>query len=162
MDKNGKIFGKVSVIDVFVLLIILVIIGGTVYRFTAPAAAIDRGEYIIEYTLMIDGVRDFTLEYYHIGLDVFDRMRNQHIGRIVGVRSEPQYGLGIGVDGAVVRAPRPGVMVVFVDVEANGRVTENAFFAEGTYEVRVGSIVNLGFKYIDVQATVHTVSVRPR
>ena len=162
MDKNGKLFKKISVIDAFVVLIILILIGGTVYRFTAPAAAVDRGDAIIEYTLMIDGVRDFTLEYYQIGLDVFDRMRNQHIGRIVGVRYEPQYAWGTMLDGSIVHAPRPGVMVVFVDIEANGRITDNSYFAEGTFEVRVGSIVNLGFKYIDVQSTVHTISVRDR
>jgi len=162
MDKSGKLFGKISIIDLFVILILLAIIGGTIYRFASPATAVAQGDVVINFTARIDGVRDFTLEYYQIGLPVFDRMANQQIGRIVGVRYEPQYAFGIAADGRAVHAPRPGIMVVFVDIETDGRETEQAIFAAGTYELRVGSIVHFATRYVEVQATVDAITSRPR
>ena len=159
MDKNGKLLGKVSIIDLFVALIIVIIIAGTVYRFASPATAVDQGNVTIRYTVMVDGVRDFTVQYYQVGLPVFDRMTNQHLGRIVGMTYEPQYAFGIAADGSSVRSPRPGVKVVYVEIEANGRETDAAYFAEGTFELRVGGTVFLTFRYIEVQATVHEISV---
>ncbi|MCL2415926.1 MAG: DUF4330 domain-containing protein, partial [Defluviitaleaceae bacterium] len=141
MDKNGRLFGKISIIDAFVILIAITIIAGTAYRFLAPATAVDSGNAVINYTLRIDGVRDFTAQYYQEGLPVFDRMVNQRIGQITGVRSEVQRAFMAMPNGEIVHAERPGILVVYVDIEANGRETETAYFAEGNYELRVGSTV---------------------
>ena len=162
MDKNGKLFGKISIVDLVVLILILAAIAGAVYRFTAPAASLAEGDITLHYTLRIQGVRDFTFQNYQAGLPAFDGLTGQYIGEIVHVRYEPHYQMVTTLDGSVIFAPVPGQIQIFVYIEANGRSTGQIYFAEGTFEVAVGSTVRLRFKYIEVISTVYSLTTSPR
>ena len=160
MDKNGKIFGKISIVDLVVLLLVLVVAFGAVYRFASPSAAVDATVDVVDFTIRIDGVRDFTTVNYHEGLRVYDRQANQFIGHISGIRVEPQYQPIPLLDGSVVRASRPGHVTLYVDVVADGRHAPEAIFIEGTYEINAGSVIYINTKYVQVVGTVYSVNVR--
>ena len=160
MDTNGKIAGKISIIDIAVIAILLIVIAGMVYRFTASGAMVNRGDAMVDFTVRIEGVRDFTIENYQVGLSVYDRRSNQFIGTVTGFREEPSYQLVALNDGTMIHAALPERINVYVDIEANGRTTYNAIFAEGTFEVTAGSIINMRTRFVEVQGTITSVNVR--
>lgn len=161
MDKNGKLFGKISIIDVFVLLIIIGIVIGTVYRFSSGNIFDSIAGKTLSYTVRIEGIRDFTYTFYEqgIGKPCSDKKTGQSIGTVKAVRQEPFLDEGTLPDGTVVLAEKPSNIVVYVDIQANGSQTEEAYFANGTYEIKVGSEINLNTKYTDALGTVYAVSM---
>jgi len=161
MDKNGKLFGKISIVDLTVLLLILVVGIGTIYRFSASAAQVDEAHTNIEFTVRIEGVRDFTLYYYHGGLPVHDRSTGQFIGTIAGVHVEPHYVLTTLNDGSIIMARMPdNYITIYLTIAAAGRETDGAIFAEGTFEVAVNSTLNLRTRYVQVSGLIYDIAIR--
>jgi len=160
MDKNGKLFGKISIVDLVVALLILVIVAGTAWRFTSPAAALDQSNETIDVTIRIEAVRDFTLENYHAGLRVYDRQAGQFIGIIQDIRHTPFYETVSLLDGTIIWAPMPGRISIYLDIVADGRVTPNAIYIEGTYEITAGSLIYINTKYVQTSGRIYSVDIR--
>ncbi len=158
LDKNGKIFGKISIIDIFAIIIIVGVIAGTAYKFYSPNTSVDSGKKTLTYTLKINGVRDFTYDYYEDMLNCFDNKTNEYIGSIVGKRVEPYKERAILLDGTVVEKEKPNVVVIYLDIETPGTETNAAYFANGTYELKAGSEITMRTKYVEVVGTVDNVS----
>lgn len=162
MDKNGKFFGKINIIDLAVILIILVVAVGAIYRFTAPGAQISRGEATVDFTIRIEGPREFTLVNYAPGLRVYDNRANQFIGHIVDFRYEPHYILQPLHDGTVISAQWPGHVTIYLDIQAQGRYTDTAIYVEGTYEITANSVIYIRTRYVAVEGRIHSVNVHER
>ncbi|MDR2183133.1 MAG: DUF4330 domain-containing protein [Clostridiales bacterium] len=160
MDKNGKLFGKVSIVDLVVALLILAIAAGSVWRFTSPAAALNQTDEIIDITIRIEGVRDFTLENYHRGIRVYDRQAAQVLGIIEDIRHTPFYETVSLLDGTVIWAPMPGRITIYLDIVAHGRVTPTAIYAEGTHEITAGSLIYINTKYVQTSGRIYSVDIR--
>ena len=160
MDKNGKLFGKISIVDLAVLLLVLAIAAGSVWRFTSPAAALDQADATINFTVRIEGVRDFTLENYHRGLRVYDRQAGQFIGHISDFRYTNFYELHPQFDGTIGWFAVPGRVTVYLDITATGRVTPTAVYVEGTYEIAAGSLRYINTKYVQTSGRIYTVQVQ--
>ena len=150
---------RFNIVDIFIAIVLVGLMAGVVYRFTAEATAIGQTDHIINYTVRIEGVRAFTLENYHPGLRVYNRMTNEFIGHIINVRYEQHYQNAQAVDGEFLRLPFPDHIVIYIDIEANGRVTDNAIFAEGNNEINAGSSLQMNTRYVHVNAIIHSVSV---
>jgi len=160
MDKNGKIFGKISIVDLVVLLLVVVIAAGSVWRFTSPAAALDQSNETVNLTIRIDGVRDFTLSNYHRGLQVFDRQQSQYLGIITDIRHQQFYETVSLLDGTVTWRPMPGRLTIWLDIEAEGRVTPTSIFVEGTYEITAGSLIYINTKYVQTSGMIYSIDIR--
>ena len=160
MDKNGKLFGKISLVDILVVILIIGVIAGTVYKFTSPNTSVGSGEVLLTYTLKINGVRDFTYEYYKEGFECYDSKTGEYIGKIAGVRQEPYRERVVLLDGTVDYFEKPNVIVIYVDIETKGTENAVAFFAQGTYELKAGSEIQLQTKYVEVIGVVDNVYAR--
>ena len=160
MDKNGKLFGKVSIVDLIVLLLVLVIAAGTVWRLTSPAAALNQADATVSFTVRIEGVRDFTLENYHVGLRVYDRQAAQFIGHISDIRHTDFYDSYPLFDGTIAWVPVPGRITIYLEITANGRVTPTAVYVEGTYEIAAGSLRYINTKYVQTSGRIYSVDIR--
>jgi len=160
MDKNGKLFGKISIVDLAVIFLVLVVGIGTVYRFTASAAQVDEVDANVEFTVRIDGVRDFTLYYYQEGQRVYDRSTGQFIGLVSAINHRPHYAQRTLNNGSVslVRMP-DNYLNIYLTVAASGRETDGAIFAEGTFEVAVNSLLNLRTRYVQVTGMIYDINL---
>ena len=160
MDKNGKLFGKISIIDLIVLLLVLVVAVGSVWRFASPAAVLNQSNITVDFTIRIDGVRDFTLVNYREGLRVYNRQAGQFIGHISGIRYTDHYQPHPLPDGTVASVAIPGQITIYMDVTANGRETPTAIYVEGTHEITAGSLIYLNTKYVQVSGAIHSIDIR--
>ena len=62
LDKNGKLFGKINIIDVAVILVAIAVVIGVFVRFTGGAGKIVKETKKIEYVVQISGVRGYTVD----------------------------------------------------------------------------------------------------
>jgi len=159
MDKNGRLFGKVSIIDLFVILLIAAIAAGVVFRFGFSGAVARNDNLNIVYTVKINGVRDFTLDYYVVGTPVYERFSGNRIGVVSDVRHEPAFVNHVMDDGSVVNMERPGIIIIYVDIETKGFSTERSYFTEESFELRVGGQVSLWFRYVNVVGSVVNIEI---
>lgn len=168
MDKNGRLFGKISIIDLFVILLIAGIVAGVIFRFGFSGSVARNNDATIAYTFRIgDGVRDFTLEYYEraIGTTVYERFSGNPIGVITAVRSEQAYSEHILFDPNVpdderlVIVARPGVLIIYIYIETQGFVTERSYFTEESFELRMGGTNHFFFRYVSVQGSITEINI---
>jgi len=159
MDRNGRLFGKVSVVDIFVFLLIAAIAAGVVFRFGFSGAVARNDNLNIVYTVKITMVGDFTLEHYVVGTSVYERFSNNRIGEIVAVRDEPYFENHVTNDGRIVNVERYGTRIVYVDIATRGFSTERSYFTEESFELRVGGEVSLWFRYVNVLGHVINIDI---
>ena len=159
MDKNGKLFGKVSILDIFVVLLIVGVMAGTFYRYTSERTNMLFSDTTINYTVRISNVREFSLENYHIGLRTYHHMTNEFLGTIVGVRAEPVYDFLETIMGELYLARRPDIINIYLDLEVAGIETPTAYLVSGTHELNVGADLRLRTRYINVTGTVDAIRI---
>ena len=156
MDKNGKIFGKLSIIDAIAIVFLLIVCAGIIYRYASPNAKVSTSDEKITYVLQIEGVRDFTGDYYtkEDNLKCFDSKNNELIGVIKDVEIRPYKKYSLGLDGVPRWIERPETITVYLTIEADGRETDDAYYIGGTYKLRIGGEIYLATKYSSVVTTV--------
>ena len=88
-SKNGKLFGKISVIDIAVVLLLVVLVVGVALRFSGGAGGQFVSGNSYECVVKVKNVRDYTVKALEKGGEVYDKTTKEYIGTIVGVTSEP-------------------------------------------------------------------------
>lgn len=134
IDKNGKLFGKVSIIDI---LIVVVLLAGLAFAakflgvFPAEQTAA-TGTEKIRITLYQEEVNTFTVENLKLNDPVTESMKNIDFGKVVDIKSDKSVSWGIDMDGKQVKSTKDGYSSVFITVEASGTVSRGGFTVNGT------------------------------
>ncbi|MBO5035328.1 MAG: DUF4330 domain-containing protein [Oscillospiraceae bacterium] len=155
IDERGRLFGKVSLIDILVILFALVMALAVYLRFFANETTSIRSEGdTFSYTVKVEGVRHWTADGFHVGDKMWDSDHDTYIGTITSVSSEPSTYETKLADGTYKVAPRDGRYDVYLTVEAEGLISNGRYYASRTYEVGANSGIYFYTKYCSVAATV--------
>ncbi|GHU59710.1 hypothetical protein AGMMS49975_27590 [Clostridia bacterium] len=140
MDKNGRFFGKISIIDI--LFALLVVAGFVFLRgFAAPTKAVAGTGTPINYTVELQRKDTGFSDMIKTGETLFDSEKGYEIGTITEVTQEPFRTDVPDVANKIFRsAPADELWNVYVTVEANANSTERET-AVGQYMVMVGKEV---------------------
>lgn len=159
MDQKGKLFGKVSIIDLLILLFVIVAIVATVYKFQfSTHKDVNTAEGKIVYTLKVQGVRDFTADQFAAGDEVYDKESNKAIGTIAEVRKEGAEEFVNMADGTFVMQDIPNKYDVYLTIESDARITDEGYFANGTKQIGAYSNLNIYTQKVEVYAQVQDVA----
>ena len=145
IDKNGKIGGKVSVIDLIIVIILLAALAFVAYRFLTK----DRSGVINTqpYTMSMTGteVSNYVVENIELGARVYDDSENNVLGYVTDVQTGPGYHYTTDADGGTVALyPDDSSSVVVTcrgegTLDANGLLIGGSRYAIGhTFVVYVG------------------------
>ena len=127
IDKNGKLFGKINIID---LLIILVVIAALVFvglKVLAPKRsggdAVQTNKVQISfYAAKVEpGVEDCLVE----GAPLYEDLTNVPLGELKSWSVEPEYENQVNANGDAVKVEVPNNYFVNVTAEVNGNVTSD-------------------------------------
>ncbi|MBE7031143.1 MAG: DUF4330 domain-containing protein [Ruminococcaceae bacterium] len=155
LDKKGKLFGKVSVIDLAVILIVLIAIGATVFKFgLSPHRDVVVSDASIEYTFKIKGLRDFSAKQFAVGDAVYDAEAKKAIGKIVDVSLEPATEYLHNADGTIAETEKPEKSDVYLTIQSDARITNEGYFANGTRQIAVGSSIDISTQKIECSGKV--------
>lgn len=161
IDERGRIFGKVSVIDIFAVLFAVAMVFAFYLRFFASETTSIRENDTdtFTYTVKIDGVRQWTVDGFHEGEKLWDSDNDTLLGTILSIETTPAEGEVVLVDGTTVVATKDNRYDVYLTVEAEGLISNSGrYFASRTYEVGVNSPVYFYTKYCSVSGTVWSLS----
>lgn len=159
MDKNGKIKGKFSIIDLFVILLAVVIIVGIGIRYGAKATTAVKSSETFECRIEVANVRDFTVKALEKGGVITDKKSEVVIGEIVDVTTEKADFQSTTADGRIVETILPDRYNCMVTIRAKGKVSDDAYIMDDSNELSVGRNIDIFSKYVKTSGDIKSVKM---
>jgi hypothetical protein len=142
LDEKGRLFGKVSIIDVGIILVIIIAMGVGVFKFTSGnflAGDADEKELIIEF--YSEEAPDFAVNSVDIGDDLTDYERGSVFGKVVSIEKDKSVSIGMNSDGQFVRSSRPGYVSSRIVVEGKGLLAAKGGVTIDNFDYMIGRTV---------------------
>lgn len=127
IDKNGKVFGKINIIDLIVILVIVAAIAmfgvSRLSNRGDDGVAIPEGQsaYMVFYA---EEVPDFVVDKLEKGAKVYDVDMKAELGEVVSFESAPSVSYASNSDGEYVLTTREKYNSVKITAKVNGTPTE--------------------------------------
>ncbi len=158
LDDKGRIFGKVSIIDIAVVLFICAAIGGAYFKFfMSPQGQAARQFDTLTYQVEVKNIRQPSVDAVLAGAAVYDGETGNPIGEIIQKKVVPATGYIEKADGTIVQAEIPGRYDMLISIKTPGVENNNGFFAGGIVELKRGSDLRLRSKRIEVHSRVYDI-----
>lgn len=151
IDKKGRLFGLINVIDLLVIILVVAVAARFVLNPQKNSSATE--EKTIQVVMLVKDVRDATAKVIKEGDIVRETKTNNLLGKVTKVEVKPAETLVNTADGRVLNVPNPVLKDVYVTVEGPATVGENAIVLGGT-EIRIGTAVQMKTNLYAVVATV--------
>ena len=151
--KDGKIAGKINIIDLLVIIAVIVAVAGVIFRVATLNDKNTSGTVSFEYVVKVEGVREFTVQGLEKGGEIFSS-DDKLVGEIENVTVEPaEYDL-ITLDGKRKMIERSDRYTAYVTVKANGVMRGGRFCDAVETPLGVGSDYKVASKYVSTNGKV--------
>ncbi len=155
INSNGKLFGKINVLDFLVLLVILAVVGGVGYKFSRSGTDTLRRTDKIRIEFFVEEAPKFAVEAIEKGDILQDFQKGSFLGNVVDIEVSESVSYSSNADGEITKTSRDGYNSVHIVAEGggllgrDGGVTINNFdyFIGHTTILRVGSAKIMGRVY---------------
>ncbi len=140
INKEGKLFGKISIIDIIVVLAIIVAAFGVYTRFFVGNEKVETASSQIEYKMKIQEVRIGTvkaLEGYQS--PIYDVSTKEYLGDIVAVEYTPAKKGVETVTGNMRETIVPERYDVIVTVRVDGSINSSGYYTSTNQALAAGS-----------------------
>jgi len=160
IDKSGRLFGKVSVIDV--LIIVLIVAAGFFFAtryFSNSSSPIGPGSSLdeLEITFYSEEVNNFDVDAIKIGDPAMEYAQYASFGNVVNVEKADSISWVGDFDGIITPSSKDGYFSsVTVTTRARGRISDIGFELDGT-NYFVGRTVILQFGKAGFQGRISSV-----
>lgn len=159
IDENGRLFGKISVIDVAVILAVAVM-GAALYVKTneRDITSTARPDDVIVFQVMIPEVRTYTADFVRVGDLFFEDGADSGgaLGEITAVEVLPGTKAGeFENDGTIDQeAPAEDCVNLLLTVKGSGRAADGYYMLNRIYPLGVNAKRNFCTKYAYLPGTV--------
>jgi hypothetical protein len=152
LDKKGKLFGKVSVVDAALVLVVLLALAGAYARFSGVGKAVSASQ-AFTYAMRVDNIRDVSVAELKksVGLTFgLNEKQQSEMGELLSVEEFPATGIIELNNGGAVRAPIPERFDVVLKFKVDGRINEKGFYTPQLKEICAGATYVVKSKYVTV------------
>lgn len=157
MNKDGKINGKLNIIDLFAILLVIAVVVGIVVRFGSSVTTAVKSSEDFEYVVKVESVREFTVDALEKKGKLSDKNATVDLGEIIDVKSEPASFLSERADGAMVYAVQPNRYTAFVTIRTKGKESDNSYIMADSNELSVGRTTEIRSKYVNTTGSIVSV-----
>ena len=143
--SNGKLFGKVSVIDVILVAAIVILAIGFIFtRTSSQIQQIIGANTPMEVIIQGEGVRQFIVDAIAEGDIMFRYHDRQALGTVTRVDVSPAMGYFHNPDGSVILAEMEGRYTIQIVLASVGSIRDNiGYFVNGNDHIAPGSEIAL-------------------
>jgi len=139
MDNRGRLLGKISIIDIVVVLAVVMFVAGFLYNRTAQdIRQIIAANTPIYVTFVVESVREFSFDAVNEGDVLFRQHERVPLGNVVEVTRGQAYDIIVLTDGTVAYAPMEDRYNMYITISGIGSITDTGFFLNGTQQMSVG------------------------
>lgn len=159
LDEKGKLFGKVSIVDIVFIILVLLLFGGIYVKFFNVKNTQQALTETIEFSVFIQNVRQPTVDAIMVGENAFEESTGLYLGEIIDKEVKPSEDKIIKADGDIVIASMPGKYDIIVTFKVPGIEKEDGYFANGNKEIKHGSDLKVETKLIAFESKINSVEV---
>ena len=146
--KDGKVFGKINILDFFVLLVIVLLVIGAILKFGKFNNKTDESStQTIEYKIEVKSIREFTINALASGDTVYDSQTGVNIGKITNVEKKPAETYDVAENGEIMTVYNPYRYDIVITIETPGDASKDAYYANKTIELKLDSEKKIETKY---------------
>lgn len=160
IDSNGRLFGKISVIDVVVLLVV-VCMGAALFVKTNSMThtSVETRLDTITYQVICHGIPTFVQDHLRVGDELFDgdNLTVGSLGKIIDIKYEDGTELAKFDDGTVVFAPKEDSVNIILTVQGSGLVSGNNYQLNRIYPLGVNANRNFCTRYTAIRGIVSSI-----
>ena len=160
MDKNGRLFGKISVIDVVVVLVVLVMAAALYVKNTSLSHTSTRVTNTpITYQVTAYNVRQYVADAVQEGDLVYDQdySTGGTLGAIQSIEVQPSGKLTELYDGTVVSAPAQDSVNLVLTIQGEGLISEGRYQLNRIYDLGIHASRNFYTPYAQFTGTVTSI-----
>jgi hypothetical protein len=148
LDKKGKLFGKISIVDVLVILLIIAVGAGLYYKFGKSGTVTPfTHTQTVQVTLSLESVNQYIGNNIKEGDIVQDRVQNVTMGKVTSVKTGPDTSYFLNANGLVIKGSKDGYCSLSVTFEGQGIYTSTGvtfggveyYLNKGNVEWRIGN-----------------------
>ena len=145
MDHNGRLFGKISVIDVLVILVVAVLAAALSFKSNQSHTGASVTEQPIVFQIRARGVDRYVADAVQVGDGLYDKdysSGGKAIGRISQVEVERDPGQKLADDlhdGAAALVEAEDTVDLLITVEGRGLITDRSYAVNRVYALGVNS-----------------------
>ncbi len=120
IDEKGKLFGKVNIIDLVIILVIIAAVAFVGFKFLAPGMNNADTAGVAEVKFYIEEVSDFVADKIQIGDRLMDEAKNVSLGVVTNIEFAPAVSYGTNSEGKWVTSSKEGYksMILTGEVQA--------------------------------------------
>ena len=159
MDKNGKLFGKISIIDAAAILLVIVLASGIGVRYRSRITTAVKSHETFRYVIDVSTVRDYTVDALKKGGNVTDKRSEKVLGKIVDVQVEDTKESATTADGRIIDIEVPDRYTCLVTIEADGKESDESYVLDDSTELAVGRHVELYTQYCKTSGEIKSVEI---
>ncbi|KNF09177.1 hypothetical protein CLPU_4c02230 [Gottschalkia purinilytica] len=156
IDKKGKLFGKVNILDLFIVLLIVVLGVGALYKVKGVKQNTSLGTKELNVRLYVKEREKFSLDKIKVGDVVKEYDTGIVFGKIKNIEVKPAIKEVKTGKGEIKKAEIPERYDLYIDIDANAVVNENSIVS-GNKELRVGNRLLLKTKLYVLDSTVFVI-----
>lgn len=160
IDEKGKLFGKVSIVDLlFVLIVVVAIIGavfmvnkiksGKVLTENKGIVQLDDSMNRIQVKMLVKEIRQITVDSMAVGDKVFESETGKYLGEITAIDTEPSTSLLTDIHGHAAYKEVPGKFDMTLTIVTPGKQTDGGFYTANNQHLVYGS--QYGIKTAKIQ-----------
>lgn len=160
MDKNGRLFGKISVIDVAVLLVALCMAGALYMKtntmtHTSTVTAMDT----ITYTFYCYGMPEYVEGQIQVGDKIYDSENTVagSLGEIMDVQYFPGTQFAQFRDGTAGYVSAEGTVNILLTIQGSGIISDSGYQLNRVYPLGVNANRNFCTPYVMMSGTVRSI-----
>jgi hypothetical protein len=145
VDKQGRIFGKVSLIDLLLLIVLVgLLLGFGFRRFSNKAVQIVNANKTFTVTFVVEKVRDFSINAVNEGDLFYQQYGQQPLGVVKAKTTRPAHEiLKDNTTGLAHYVEMEGKYDLYITLECSGNVNDTGYFINGNVQVSQGSDLRL-------------------
>ncbi len=157
IDKNGRLFGKVSVIDLLAVLVVAVLAVALHTKHNElEITSTSTTNTTITYQIRVDGAYDYVADAVRVGdhLQEEGRSTGGDLGEIVDIQRAPGTRMTALNDGTYRAVPVENGVNLLITVEGKGIVSDGRVLLNRIYDLGVNSARSYNTPYTQFTGTV--------
>lgn len=157
IDHNGRLFGKISVIDVIVVLVVAALGAALYVKQNQPHTGSGIETRTITYQAVVEGAPEYLKENIHVGDKVYDleyTSGGSPLGEIMAIEEQPGSKMATFTDGTKGMAPVEDGVNLLLTIQGEGLVSEKGYSINRVYDLGVNSARTYYSKYAEFKVTV--------
>ncbi|MBQ3038253.1 MAG: DUF4330 family protein [Clostridia bacterium] len=159
MDKNGKLFNKINIIDFCVILLIIVFIIGIGIRLMGSTSEDIKTPKTFEYTVEVSNIRGYSVDALKKLGNITDSSGDIILGEIISVEDKPYITELNTLNGEIIESVIPEKYSCLVKIQTTGNESDEFYFDPNDTELSVGKSVNIITKYVNTSGLIKALRI---